>query len=561
MRRWMLLAGVLATAAMAAADDANAPNAAAPAGDANAPRARDRVHILPIHGQINKLTHDILERGVAEAQKAGADVMVFDIDTPGGLVSAAIDISRMIKGRTGRMHTVAWVNPEAISAGSLISLACDEIVVAPRSKIGDCAAIMVGPQGMQSLGETERAKIDSYILAEFRDSAKANDYPMALSESMVTLGPAVYRVRNTASGAVRYVYADNLPRYGLTEDDALRPAEGVSKKDVRQALDSNTPTEPNNPAEPNAPADAMAPGDPNAIGNNPEAWVIDKQVLEARSLLTMLGDEAIEYGFATTTVADQDELLAHLDATSAEVIRLDRTWSEVMVAYLTSPLIQGLLTIVLLMALYSEMQAPGLGFAGLVALLAGAVLLGAPYLAGLAQWWEILIILAGLGLIAIELLVIPGFGVAGIAGILCVFLGLMLAFVPNEIGPNVVPQLPGTWDALLNSLLSMAVSFTLAIIGMILLTRHVRSIPMLNRLMLNSGESTALADAPADIANATRVADVGDTGQALNDLRPAGRAQFGRRIVDVVTIGSWIEAGSTVRVTEVRGNRIVVEEA
>ncbi len=536
----MLLAGLALAATLGAAD----PNQSAATGDAYAPstagvapaRGHSRVYILPIQGKITDLTFRVLERGVAEARDAGATAIVFDVDTPGGLVSAAIDISSLIK-KTRDAHTVAWVNPEAISAGALISLGCDEIVVAPRSKIGDCAAIMVGPQGMQNLGETERAKIDSYILAEFRDSAQANGYPLALCEAMVTLGPAIYRIRNAANDEVEYVYADQLARYGLSESDALQPASASGE-------------------DPNA---AAATTDPNAPAAS--AWTIDRRVLKERSLLTMLGEEAREYGFATAAVADQDELLQHLDAAAAQVTRLQRTWSEMLVGYLTSPIMQGLLTIILLMGLYSEMQAPGIGIAGLIALLAGAILLGAPYLAGLAEWWEILLIFAGFGLLAIELFVIPGFGVAGVSGIICIFVGLLLLAVPNEIGPGVLPTLPGTWDALLNSLLSLVVSLAVSLVGIAMLTRYFGSIPLVHRLMLSSGESTALADAPGPLPQQNNIVKVGDTGRALHDLRPAGEARFGDRFVDVVTVGNWIEAGSGVRVTQVRGNRIVVEEA
>ncbi len=523
LRRVLMLAAVAVLAAIAVAQP-NAPTAAPNAsGSAElaAGGSPELVYILPIHGQINKLTADVLERGLTEARDAGADVVVFDVDTPGGLVSAAIDISGLIKNMRD-IHTVAWVNPEAISAGSLISLACDEIVVAPRSKIGDCAAIMVGPQGLQSLGETERAKIDSYILAEFRDSAQANDYPLVLCESMVTLGPAIYRIRHAADDKVEYVYADQLPKYGLNENDA------------------NT-------------------GDANNASQS-EGWKIDKLVLRERSLLTMLDDEAIEYGFATATIDTQTELLEHLGVADARVVRHEQNWSEVLVGYLTSPIIQGLLTIILLMGLYSEMQAPGIGIAGAIALLAGAILLGAPYLAGMAQWWEIVLIIVGFGLLATELLVVPGFGFIGITGIMCVFVGLLLSIVPNEIGPGVLPQLPATWDALLNGILTLLVAFTLSTIGMAILTRYFGRIPFVSRLMLTGGESTALADAPGDAPDEVGIVNVGDAGLALNDLRPAGRAQFDRRTVDVVTVGPWIESGSGVRVIQIRGNRIVVEE-
>jgi membrane-bound serine protease (ClpP class) len=99
----------------------------------------------------------------------------------------------------------------------------------------------------------------------------------------------------------------------------------------------------------------------------------------------------------------------------AELLRQQPNWSEDLVAWLTSPFVRGILSIILLMALYSEMQAPGLGLAGGVALLAAAILFGAPYLTGLAEAWEIIIVVVGLALLAVEIFFIPGFGVAGIS--------------------------------------------------------------------------------------------------------------------------------------------------
>lgn len=512
------------------------------------PAASDQpvVYILPIQGEINDLTFRFLERGVEQARERGAKTIVFDIDTPGGLVSSAIDISTLIKSLAD-IHTVAWVNPEAISAGSLISLAANEIVINKRSKIGDCAAIMVGPQGMQSLGETERAKIDSYILAEFRDSAKANDYPIALCETMVTLGPAVYRIRNTETDEKLYVYEDQLSQY------AIHPA------DIKRFnIDSNSSTKPNA----DEPADSPVDGS-EADAPVPATWKIDKLVLKERSLLTMLTEEAVEYGFATAVVDSEQALLSHFGTPDAELIRHAPNWSEDLVAWLTSPFVRGILTIVLLMALYSEMQAPGLGLAGGVALLAAAILFGAPYLTGLAEAWEIIIVVIGLALLAVEIFFIPGFGVAGISGLLLMFIGLLLTFVPEDPDPGFMPTLPQTWDGVTEGLLTIIFSGLGATIGMMILARYFGSIPLFRKLILEGQPHEMATGVSAGVGTGLDAAGVklGDVGHTLSDLRPMGRAEFGSAVYDVTTSGGWISSGTRVRITELTGSRIVVEEA
>jgi len=525
--------GIIAVAwASLAADDGEQSTAPAPA-DA----AANVVYILPIHGEINDLTLRFLERGIEEAREQGAQTVVFDVDTPGGLVTSAIDIAQLLKNLHD-IRTVAWVNPEAISAGSLISLAANDIVISPRAKIGDCAAIMVGPQGMQSLGETERAKIDSYILAEFRDSAQANDYPLALCEAMVTLGPAIYRIQNRQTEETLYVYEDELPQYDINEEDLNR-----FNVDDRAADDD----EPENAEE-----DADEPGD----------WRIDKLVLKERSLLTMLTDEAIEYGFADRVVADENDLLAYLESPDARIIRHEQNWSEAMVAWLTSPFIRGILTIVLLMGLYSEMQSPGLGLAGGVALLAAAVLLGAPYLTGLADAWEIVVIMIGFALLLVEIFFIPGFGIAGIGGLVLMFFGLLLTFVPEDPDPGFLPNIPQTWTALGEGLLALILAGLCATVGMVLLTRYFGSIPLFNRLILAGDTHELTGGASAGVGTGMDVADlsVGDVGHTLSELRPIGRAEFGSAVYDVTTSGAWIDTNTRVRVVELTGSRIVVEE-
>jgi membrane-bound serine protease (ClpP class) len=547
-------AGALAAVLFAIALMGQAPDTDETATTAPGSAASDRpvVYVLPITGEINDLTFRFLERGVEAAREVGAQTVVFDVDTPGGLVSSAIDISTLIKSMAD-IHTVAWVNPEAISAGSLISLAANEIVINKRSKIGDCAAIMVGPQGMQSLGETERAKIDSYILAEFRDSAKANNYPIALCETMVTLGPAVYRIRNTETDEQLFVYEDQLSQYAIDPADIKR-----FNIQSRSGKKPDTDEEKDSPIDGGEEASVEQADQPI-----PVSWTIDKLVLKERSLLTMLTDEAVEYGFATAVVETEDELLAHLKLPDAELLRQQPNWSEDLVAWLTSPFVRGILSIILLMALYSEMQAPGLGLAGGVALLAAAILFGAPYLTGLAEAWEIIIVVVGLALLAVEIFFIPGFGVAGISGLLLMFFGLLLTFVPEDPDPGFMPTLPQTWDAVTEGLLTIIISALGATIGMMILARFFGSIPLFRKLILEGQTREMAAGVSAGVGTGLDAVGVkvGDVGHTLSDLRPMGRAEFGSAVYDVTTSGGWISSGSRVRVAEVTGSRIVVEEA
>ena len=512
------------------------------------PSAERLVHILPIrspHG-IDGITVRRLERTVTDAVDAGTEVIVFDLDTPGGAVGAAIDICKLIKKQD--VETVAWVNSEAISAGAMISVACDRIVMTPRSKIGDCAPIMIGPEGLQTLGETERAKIDSYILAEFTESARLNNYPQVLCEAMVTLGPAIYQISHTTTNEVKYVYADELNRYGLSEDVSL----------VEEAKSDEAKSDEGDQAE--------AQSKP-AKG----AWKLGERVLRARKLLTMDREQAVRYGFAAAVVADEAELAEYLGTSVGQVKRIVPTWSEHLAKLLTHPAVRGLLIIVFLMGLYAEMQAPGIGLPGTVAVIALIIMVGAPYVAGLASWGEILMIVIGLVLLVVEIFVLPGFGVPGIMGLMLLFAGLVLTFAPSEPGrspglPGLpgLPQLPQTWTALGHGFLTVFISMCVAVAGFYFLSKYFGTIPVLNRLILTgaSGDGAEKVK-PVSVQTpgyAAPLVSVGAEGVVVTGLRPVGRAEFNNQIVDVVTEGDWIEVGAAVRVRQVQGNRIVIEE-
>src|SRR5687767_6047934 len=142
--------------------------------------------VVVLEGVIDDYSRDSLFKRFDKAKADGAQTIILKLNTPGGLVSAAMDITRMLRGQTD-IRTIAFVDHKAYSAGIMIGLAADELVMAPNSFIGDSAPIMMTSDGgLQSLGETERAKAESPILADFYSSAVRNGYDPLLTASMVT---------------------------------------------------------------------------------------------------------------------------------------------------------------------------------------------------------------------------------------------------------------------------------------------------------------------------------------------------------------------------------------
>lgn len=127
--------------------------------------------VIPVHGEINKANWYIFRRGVKEAIEQKADLLVLDVNTPGGELSVTLDYIDALQKFPGA--TMAFVNPDAISAGAYISGATQKIFFAPNGKIG-AAAVVSG--GGEDVDKTMKMKIDSYLAALTKTFSKENPY-------------------------------------------------------------------------------------------------------------------------------------------------------------------------------------------------------------------------------------------------------------------------------------------------------------------------------------------------------------------------------------------------
>src|SRR5690349_17954596 len=162
----LILIGLLTFAGMALAE--------LPASNSSPPSLADNLQaqpaaVIPIRGEINDYSRDAFVRRLTKARALGAKVIIVELDTPGGLVTSALDISRTIRGLRD-LTTIAFINNKAYSAGAMIALACDEVIMVPNAVIGDCAPITVNSSG-DMVGA---AKALSPVLDDFRDSAARN---------------------------------------------------------------------------------------------------------------------------------------------------------------------------------------------------------------------------------------------------------------------------------------------------------------------------------------------------------------------------------------------------
>jgi hypothetical protein len=199
-------------------------------------------------------------------------------------------------------------------------------------------------------------------------------------------------------------------------------------------IDPSTAVKPASPAVANVAVDAsatqsLAPQRPEFSLADQGKYRLVEYVADGNGPLILKTADMERYGLARQVVRNDAELLAFFGAKNLR--RLDPTWSEGLVAFLTNPIVRGVLIVIFLIALFLEMSHPGVTLPGLVAGVSLVALLAPPLIIGMANWWEVAAIASGILLIALEIFVIPGFGITGILGVLLLFAGLIGTFVPS----------------------------------------------------------------------------------------------------------------------------------
>ena len=546
----LLAAAGLAAVPLAVDLRAETATASGPAATAF-PETISQAYILPIHGTITDVTKDSMERRLKSLGDAQPPLVIIELDTPGGALLTTIDICSMIKDlRDNGTKVYAWVNKEAYSAGTIIALATDGIVMARNATVGDCEPIQFSSEGPSAIPKSLRAKVFAPLEAELEDSARRNGYEYKTLLALVNPEVSLYWLVNGKTGEKRLVDTAGRDKlFGVERKEESGGVSGLLKK-LGSGSDKDKPEA--------AASDVQSQTDWWYVENDPVLGRIDHQPVDGPGqLLTMRTDKATAFGFCKATVSNETELRTYFNVTGT-LARIENNWIESFIEWLASPLVRAGLFLIMLLAIYAELHAPGLSLAGAIAVVCLVTFLGAPYLTGVAVTWEIVAVVLGAILLLIEIFVIPGFGVIGVLGVILMGIGLLFSFAAPEPGygrdwPS-WPTLQMTYDALKNGLYALSGGLMGSLVGMYFLARYFPKLPVAGSAIAPNPEHDELQiDDPYP-----GVALIGDSGTAESLLRPAGKARFGRTLVDVVSEGEYIESGSRVVVVERQGNRVVV---
>jgi membrane-bound serine protease (ClpP class) len=460
-----------------------------------------RVGYASLSGPIDRLRHRYLNRVVEAARDRKLDTLVLHIDTDGGEVSHAREMfKRVIDQREDGPRMVAFIDFRAISAGAMVSYAHEEIYISPGASIGDIGVIFISREGEMKYAPE---KVETVVRSLLSQAAELRGWDKALLLKMTARTQKLYRV-TLPDDTQRYVIEDDLPEL-LAQYPQIDP-ENRSSVYVYRGEDR---------------------------------------------LLTLTGQEAVKLGMASALVSDKAALFVKLGVEDADVIDLSPRFAEQAAWQLATiaPLLAGLAFLFILF----ELKTPGVGVWALLATVCGAGFLLAQYYLDMAENIEVVLLLAGLMLIAVDVLLGIGAGLLAATGGTLAFLGLLLSFVPNEL--EIDPSNDAFVAALQQALVSSFVSMGVVIVGVLLLIGLMPRSSLRRRFAVAAEVGSTSAGVLEQGADAL----LGQTGITRDALHPGGMVELGGQLLSArAKGGKFIDAGVGVEVVGVEFGEVLV---
>ena len=455
---------------------------------------------IKIEGPLDTVKASYLSRRLAQARQQGVNLVFFQIDSPGGLDTAADAIADQIAA-IKEMKTVAFIDDRALGVAALLPLACRDIVFRKSARMGEIRGIITGRgDRVQDLTEAQT----TVLKAKASFLARSKGHPEAVARAMVDPSAEIVEVLDQKTGSTRLLLREEV------ELDRERFAGPRTRKE---------------------------PGQP----------------------LVVSADDAASFGLGQ--VVDSSEELKSLYGLRGQLIRVDTPgWVDSLVTILTDPFVSWLLLFVGIFMMVVELKLPGIGLPAITSALAFLLFFWSHYLSGTADQLEIILFLMGLVCLALELFVFPGFGVFGMAGILLVLCSIVLAshtfvwptqeYEYREMGYTLLQVTAALVGVGVGAILLARYLPSLPLFHRLILkpepwTGSAEADDPLAKPPMEGYESLGFL--------------VGETGRTTSPLRPTGKARFGNLLLDVTAEGFYVEPDTLVEVVDVQGSRVIVK--
>ena len=285
---------------------------------------------------------------------------------------------------------------------------------------------------------------------------------------------------------------------------------------------------------------------PYFVGLNGDTLTVeDIDGFREGKLITLSTDKALVLGIADRELETLDDVFLHLGAIRSDMVTVKSSWSEKLVRFLTSPTVAPLLMTLGFLGLLFEIKSPGFGFPGAAGLVLLSLFFGAHLLVGLADIFEMLLLISGVILVMVEIFFIPGFGVSGVAGGGLILWAMYLMLLSEHPSPEDVH----------NALFGLNIGILGAVVGGVILFRLLVRTKLYNRAVpytpQRRSEGYSISKGYEKL--------IGERGIALTDLRPAGSIEIAGQKLQGMSRGEYIEKGSAVKVIDIDENQLIVQ--
>jgi membrane-bound serine protease (ClpP class) len=284
---------------------------------------------------------------------------------------------------------------------------------------------------------------------------------------------------------------------------------------------------------------------------DPDVYI--KGIIDTGKVLTMTPTEAINYRFCEGVRKDVREVIEKAGVRNYEIREYQKTWLDKLIGFLVNPIVSGLLIMAMIGGIYFELQSPGIAFPIGLAIVAAILYFAPLYIEGLAANWEIIIFIVGFVLLAIEILIIPGFGVFGISGILLMVSGLILSLLNNMIFDFDGVEPARVSSAIATVLISILVAFFGSLWASSKLFTARKGV--FAGFALNATIATDVSYVGVD---KNEISLIGKTGFAQTVLRLSGKVSVEGHVYDAMSEGPFINKGEKVRITRHEAGQVYV---
>ena len=401
----------------------------------------DEAYLISVKGTIDLGLSSYIERALKEAETNDAKIVVFEIDTLGGRVDAALQIRDRIIGLN--IPSIAYIKNRAWSAGALISLSTEYLIMDKSASIGAAE-----PRPAEE-------KIISALRAEFASTASSRGRSEMIASAMVD-------------------------------------------KDIE-------------------------------IEN----------VVEKDKILTLDANKAVELNFIDGIAGNVKKALNILNYENIEIKYIYPNWAENVSRFVTNPVVSPLLLSIGFLGLVIEFWTLGWGIAGTIGIVSLSLFFGGHVLVGLAGWETIILFLVGIFLLLAEIFIIPGFGLAGISGIVAMVASIFLAL-----------------GNIIQATYSILIALSISILGFFLLLKYLPSTRTWKKFILSTQQKKELG---YTVGTKDLKRLMSKEGITTTPLRPSGIAEVNNIKINVITRGEYIESNIKIKIISIEGNKIVVE--